>query len=201
MSVIERIAALALVLAMALIPLEARADDCQGVGSRCGSMVKRGCLARLGLAPDPAAQDAPRTCAGQLDDYRGCLARAANDCSPAGDSGTTLLTSLTDELCAVGVWRGPIVEPGFEIYSVQLEIGMRNGAPFARARYPELNCASRGDVIEGPKERRIVFREVVTKNRERCADGRYEVTCMVDGRLHWRWHRDNGEFFDAILTR
>lgn len=192
-----RNAALAIV-AMILTAQAAAAESCNTVGARCGAMVKTGCLARLGAGAEKIQQE---TCAAQFEEYRGCLAQAARRCAPGGGGGDTVLTSVTDKLCAVGVWKGPIIEPGFDSYTLRLEIGMRNGAPFARARYPELKCSSRGDVLEGPKNRRILFRETILDNRARCADGRYAVTCMADGRLHWRWFRNNGEYFDAILTR
>lgn len=194
-------------LSAALVGGAVSAQDrsCAEVGRRCGALVKSDCLARLGAGALPArAEGGSETCAGQLARYRGCLVQAAERCGEDGAASggaNAYIASLTTDLCAIGVWTGPIIEPGFDSYTVRLEIGVRNGAPFARARYPELACSSRGDHLEGPKDRRILFREVVTENRERCADGRYAVTCMADGRLHWRWFRDNGENFDAILSR
>ncbi|MEL6977647.1 MAG: hypothetical protein AAGM38_03085 [Pseudomonadota bacterium] len=190
--------------ALSARPASAQAgQDCAEVGSVCGAMVKSDCLARLGAGAMAVGDPAGRTCAGQLSLYRGCLVQAAERCGGARGPQRTqaYISGLTTDLCAIGVWTGPIIEPGFDSYTVRLEIGMRNDRPFARARYPELSCSSRGDHLEGPENGRILFREVVTDNRERCADGRYAVTCMADGRLHWRWFRDNGEFFDAILSR
>lgn len=181
----------------------AAAQDCGAVGPECGAAIKSHCLARLGAGAAALPAEAQKTCAAQFETYRGCLTQAARACGGAEkpEEVRAFAASLTSDLCAVGVWTGPIVEPGFDSYHMRLEIGVRNGVPFARMQYPELSCRSRGEHLEGPAEGRTLFKEVVETNRARCADGRFAVTCLADGRLHWRWFRDNGEQFDAVLTR
>lgn len=177
--------------------------SCDAVGPECGSALKFQCLARLGAGAEKLGDEEKATCASQFETYRACLTQAAQSCAGAEKPAEVraFKASLTTDLCAVGVWKGPIVEPGSIPYNIFLEVGMRNGVPFARMNYPELSCRARGEHLEGPTEGRILFREVVETNRTKCADGRFAITCLADGRLHWRWFRDNGEQFDAVLTR
>lgn len=193
-------AAAAVACAFALIAATpVQAAECDDAARRCGGEIKRDCLARVG-AGALGVTAAAETCAAQLQAYRGCLTQAAESCGDPGGADALVAGSVGD-LCAIGAWRGRVIEPGFDSYDMELEIGVRNGAPFARMRYPQLSCASRGDHLEGPTRGRILFRETVVENRGRCADGRFAVTCLADGRLHWRWFRDNGENFDAVLAR
>lgn len=198
--------AVAAALTTALFALGADAQQmaCDKVGPECGSALKPRCLARLGAGADAlASAEEKATCASQFEVYRGCLTQAARVCGGAQKPAEVqaYTASLTSDLCAIGVWKGPIVEPGSVPYTMTMEVGVRNGVPFTRMTYPELSCTARGEHLEGPAQGRTVFREIVETNRARCADGKFALTCLADGRLHWRWFRDNGEQFDAVLTR
>lgn len=105
------------------------------------------------------------------------------------------------DLCALGVWRGQVFEPGFGAYAIRLQIAMRDGQVTALAEYPELRCASRGVLLEIPRGRQMAFREVVTRNRSTCADGTFVVTCLGGERLDWLWRWDDGETLRAELAR
>lgn len=185
-------------------PNAAASPLCQ---TRCTDQLTAACLPRLG-AGAAEALDAPG-CADQKAAYRSCLLGLVEQCDKnrggtASQSwGATEIASgvAPPDPCALGRWTGWIVEPGVSSYTLELEVGARNGVAFARSWYPELACGGGGEAVRGATATRLLLAETITTNRDRCADGQFSLTCLGEDRLLWRWYRNNGESFDAVLTR
>lgn len=189
----------------------ARGADCASASVECAGLVQLGCMPSLG-AGSRSSSGAPPDCEGQKRSYRACLQDLVQRCdqgpqpgsqpaAPSGSDGWGASAPATPSDCALGRWTGWVVEPGASSYAIELEVGVQNGGAFARTWYPELECGGAGGAVVGSTPDRLLLAETITVNRERCADGRFSLTCLGEDRLLWRWYRNTGESFDAVLTR
>lgn len=191
----------------------AQAADCAAASQSCGDLMDFQCLKAFGVGS--VAATATVDCDTQRTAYRRCLEQLVQSCDhglepvskPQSQPGSGASggwggkSAAADETCVLGRWSGWVVEPGFSSYTIELDVGVSDGAVFARSWYPELACGGGGPAIEGSEPGRLLMAETITKNRNNCADGRFSLTCLGEDRLLWRWYRNTGESFDAVLTR
>lgn len=205
-------------LALSGLPILAGAAECTTASQDCAALIELGCLPALhagSVSAGSVSSASPAECDSQKRAYKGCMqdlvqrcdsgpapsTRAASQPSASWGGEETAAMSADPSACALGRWTGWVVEPGFSSYTIELEIGAQNGVAFARSWYPELSCGGGGSAVAGSRPDRLLLSETITTNRDRCADGQFSLTCLGDGRLLWRWYRNTGESFDAVLTR
>jgi hypothetical protein len=88
----------------------------------------------------------------------------------------------------VGVWRGPVNQPGAPPYSVRMTITSENGGT---TDYPEIKCG--GALTGGPSGRdTYTFQEKITYGRatdttDGGIDGTITVRLLDDNTLSWSW--------------
>ncbi len=188
----------------------ANAAECAAAPVDCASLVQLGCMPSLGAGSVSAS--AASECDVQKSAYRSCLQDLVQRCDQGSQPGSQPRAAgasggwgdrepAAPADCALGRWTGWVVEPGASSYSIELEVGSQNGEAFARTWYPELSCGGGGSAVAGSAPERLLMSETITQNRNACADGRFSLTCLGNERLLWRWYRNTGESFDAILTR
>lgn len=200
----------AFLAAMSVSPSAVRAAECAAASVDCAALVQLGCMPSLGAGSVSTGTAAD--CEDQKRAYRSCLQDLVKRCDQGPQPGSQPLAADKSDgwgdnalpapaRCAVGGWTGWVVEPGASSYTIELDVSIVNGGAVARSWYPELDCGGGGPAVAGSTPERLLMAETITHNRDRCADGRFSLTCLGDGRLLWRWYRNTGESFDAVLTR